>query len=150
MRKLNYICTVAFSKNEADSIPRSIINISSVFLLKKFKTSRVIPPLEKHRHVLVFQVSVGSTGANDSNFGPKQGGGDSEKTLSKLPKWMGRTKRQRVLKGFNDRGSGWNTMRQQVLYFAEFVINALNKYSSLFKQFLYYFNTFYYPPYSMK
>ena len=26
----------------------------------------------------------GSTGADDSNFGPKQGGGDSEKTLSKL------------------------------------------------------------------
>ena len=42
-------------------------------------------------------------------------------------------KRQRVLKGFNDRGSGWNTVRQQVLYFAEFVINALNKYSTLFK-----------------
>ena len=29
--------------------------------------------------------SHGSTGADDSNFGPKQGGGDSEKTLSKLP-----------------------------------------------------------------
>ena len=30
---------------------------------------------------------MGSTGADDSNFGPKQGGGDSEKLLSKLPKW---------------------------------------------------------------
>ena len=45
---------------------------------------------------------------------------------------FGRTKRQRVLKGFNDRGSGWNTVRQ-VLYFAEFVINVLNKFSTLFK-----------------
>ena len=46
---------------------------------------------------------------------------------------FGRTKRQGVLKGFKDRGAGWNTVRQQVLYFAKFVINALNKYSSLFK-----------------
>ena len=35
---------------------------------------------------LFFNQSEGSTGADDSNFGPKQGGGDSEKTLSKLPK----------------------------------------------------------------
>ena len=34
---------------------------------------------------LSFKQSKGSTGADDSNFGPKQGGGESEKTLSKLP-----------------------------------------------------------------
>ena len=34
---------------------------------------------------LFFKQSEGSTEANDSNFGPKQGGGDGEKTLSKLP-----------------------------------------------------------------
>ena len=33
---------------------------------------------------LFFKQSKGSKGADDSNFGPKQGGGDSEKTLSKL------------------------------------------------------------------
>ena len=33
---------------------------------------------------LFFKQSVGSTGADDNNFGPKQGGGDSEKKLSKL------------------------------------------------------------------
>ena len=43
------------------------------------------------------------------------------------------TKRQRVLKGFDDRGIGWNFVRQQMLYFAEFVINSLSKHSSLFK-----------------
>ena len=36
---------------------------------------------------------------------------------------------QQVLKGLNDRGAGWNTVRQQVLYFAELVINALNKFN---------------------
>ena len=35
--------------------------------------------------MLVFQVERGLYGSDDSNFGPKQGGGDSEKTLSKLP-----------------------------------------------------------------
>ena len=48
------------------------------FLSEKFKTSPVI--LEKPRHVFVFQAER----ANDSNFGPKQGSGDSEKMLSKL------------------------------------------------------------------
>ena len=69
------------------------------FLLEKFKSSPVILPeeiiLENPRDVLVFQAerglclffkqSEGSTGADDSNFGPKQGGGDSEKKFSKLP-----------------------------------------------------------------
>ena len=30
---------------------------------------------------LFFKQRVGSTGAHDSNFGPKQGGGDNEKNL---------------------------------------------------------------------
>ena len=125
------------------------------FLSEKFKASTVIPPLENPDMCLFFKQSVGSTGAYDSNFGPKQGGGNSEKTLSKLRKQKSKQtlagcKRKRVLKSFNDRGAGWNTLRQQVIYFAEFVINALNQYSSLLKQFMYYFNTFYYPPYSMK
>ena len=30
-------------------------------------------------------------------------------------------------------GAGWNAVRQQVLYFAEFFIDAQNKYSSLYK-----------------
>ena len=34
---------------------------------------------------LFFKQSEGSTGADDSKFGPKQGGGDSEKTLSTPP-----------------------------------------------------------------
>ena len=60
-------------------------SISAVyFLSEKFKTSPVIPPLEKPRLVIVFKQGVGSTGGDDSNFEPKQGG-DSEKTLSKLP-----------------------------------------------------------------
>ena len=60
-------------------------SISAVyFLSEKFKTSPVIPPLEKPRHVIVFKQSVGSTGGNESNFELKQGG-DNEKTLSKLP-----------------------------------------------------------------
>ena len=33
---------------------------------------------------LFVKQSEGSTGADDSNFGPKQGGGDSEKMFSKL------------------------------------------------------------------
>ena len=37
-----------------------------------------------------------------------------------------------------------------VLHFAEFVVNVLNEYSTLLKQFLYYFNTFFLPPYSIK
>ena len=94
---------------------------------------------------LFFKQSEGSTGADDSNFGPKQGGGNSEKTLRKLPN----KKSKQTLAGFNDRGAGWNTVRQQVLYFAEFVINALNKYSSLFKTvFILLQHFLYYPPYS--
>ena len=77
--------------------------------------------------------------SDDSNFGPKHGGGDREKTYVKQAAEQeeltnfGRTKRQQISKGYNDRGAGLNTVRQRVLYFAEFVINALNKYSSLFK-----------------
>ena len=56
------------------------------FLLEKIKISPVV--LGKPRHVLVIQAERGSTGANDSNFGPKQGGGDTEKTLSKLSNKM--------------------------------------------------------------
>ena len=58
-----------------------------------------------------------------------------KKTLSKLLK----KKSKQTLAGsferflYNDKGAGWNTVRQQVLYFAESVVNALNKYSSLFK-----------------
>ena len=63
---------------------------------------------------------------------------------------FGRTKRQRVLKGFSDRGSGWNTVRQQVLYFAEFVINVLNKYSTLFKTVFILLQHFLLPRYSIK
>ena len=48
-------------------------------------------------------------------------------------KKFGMTKRRQVLKGFDDRGAGWNSVRQQMLYFAQFVINSLNKHSSLFK-----------------
>ena len=57
-----------------------------------------------------------------------------------------RTKMQRVFKGFDNR-AGWNYVRQLLFYFAKFVINYLNKYIS---QFYYYFNTFYFPLYSMK
>ena len=68
---------------------------------------------------LFFKQSEGSAGADDSNFGPKQGGEDSEKKVNQVAEReeetnFGRTKRQQVLKGFD----GWNTMRQQVLYFA--------------------------------
>ena len=58
-----------------------------------------------------------------------------KKTLSKLQNKKSKQTLARLKKGFNDRGAGWNTVRQQVLYFAKFVINALNKYSSLFKTF---------------
>ena len=64
----------------------------------------------------MLEQSEGSTGADDSNFGPKQGGGDSEKTLLKLPN----KKSKQTYAGFNDRGAGWITVRQQVLYFALF------------------------------
>ena len=59
-----------YHQNGADSVSQAIT--------EKFKTSPVI--LGKPRQVLVFKQSEGSTGANDSNFGQIQGGGDSEKT----------------------------------------------------------------------
>ena len=53
-----------------------------------------------------------------------QQGGDSEKTLSKLPnkkskQTLAGLKGREKLRGFNDRGAGWKIVRQQVLYFAE-------------------------------
>ena len=41
---------------------------------------------------LFFKQSKDSTGADDSNFGPKQGGGDSEKTQRKLPNKKSKTR----------------------------------------------------------
>ena len=35
---------------------------------------------------LFFKQSQGSTGADDSNYGPKQGGGDSEKNVKQAAK----------------------------------------------------------------
>ena len=68
--------------------------------------------------MLVFQAELGSTGADDSNCGQnkvvgivknvKQAAEQEESTN------LGRTKRQQVLKDFNDMGAGWNTVRQQV------------------------------------
>ena len=54
------------------------------FLSEKLKISPVFPPLENPRHVLVFKQSMGSTEPMTATLG--QGGGDSEKMLSKLPK----------------------------------------------------------------
>ena len=56
---------------------------------------------------LFFKQREGSTGADDSNFGTTQGVGDSEKNVQQASEQeeqtnFGRTKRQRVLKGFND------------------------------------------------
>ena len=73
-----------YRQNKADSVSHSIINITVYFLSEKFKTSPVILGKQRHVHLFIKQ-SEGSTGADDSNFGPKQGGGDSEQTLSKLP-----------------------------------------------------------------
>ena len=58
---------------------------------------------------------------------------------------FGRTERQRVLKDFEDRGAEWNSMRQQMLYFAEVVINSLNNYSSLLKTVLMLLQHFLFP-----
>ena len=73
---------------------------------------------------LFFKQSKGSTGAVDCNFGPKQGVG-IVKNVKQAAEQESKQIWQLVLNGFNDRGAGWNTVRQQVLCFAEFDINVL-------------------------
>ena len=69
-------------------------SISAVYFLGK-NIGKKTPEM-----CLFFKQSEGSTGPDDSNFGPKQGGGDNEnKTLSMLPN----KKRKQALAGL--RGS---------------------------------------------
>ena len=55
-----------------------------IFYQKKLKPVQLFPPTKKYWKnpdmCLFFKQSVGSTAADESNFGQKQGGGDSEKT----------------------------------------------------------------------
>ena len=58
-----------------------------IFYRKNLKPVQLFPPWNNPDMCLFFKQSVGSTGADDSNFRQKQGGGDSERTLSKPQKW---------------------------------------------------------------
>ena len=71
---------------EADCVSHSIIIIILVvyFLQENFKTSLVIPLKEKileKSDICLFSSRTRTKGADDSNFGPKQGGGGSESTV---------------------------------------------------------------------